>query len=81
MIEGVLPSHTLLFMAVYCMYNIFIVFALMSVFDLSPPHPRGMDTRSISSPDLWEEALDDMMHSIHLQGEDQDIIDHESEQD
>ena len=53
----------------------------MSVFDLSPPHPRGMDTYSISSPDLGEDALDDMMHHIHLQGEDQDFIDCESEQE
>ena len=71
MIEGALPSHTLLFTAVYCMYYIFIVLALMSVFDLSPPHPRGMDTYSISSLDLQEDALDNMMRPIHLQGADQ----------
>ena len=53
----------------------------MSVFDLSPPCPRGMDTYSISSPDFQENALDDMMHCIHLQGEDQDFIDRESEQE
>ena len=73
MIGGALPSHTLLFMAVYCMYYIFIVLTLMSVFELSSPHPRGVDTYSVSSPDLWEDALDDMMHYIHLQGEDQDF--------
>ena len=81
MIEGASPSHTLLFTAVYCMYYIFIVLAFMSVFDLHPPHPRGMDTYSISSPDLREDALDDMMRHIHLQGGDQDFIDHESEQE
>ena len=53
----------------------------MSVFDLSPPHPRGMDTYSISSPDLWEDALDNMMRCIWLQNEDQDFMDHESEQE
>ena len=63
------------------MYCIFIALALMAVFDLSPPHLRGMDTYSISSPDLREDALDDMMHRIHLQGEDQDFIDCESEQE
>ena len=81
MVAEALPSHTFLFMAVYCMYYFFIVLALMSVFDLSPPHPRGMDTYSISSPDLQEDALDDMMHHIRLQGEDQDFIDCESEQE
>ena len=81
MVGGDSPSHTLLFTAVYCMYYIFIVLALISVFDLSPPHPRGMNTYSISSPDLWEDALDDMLCRIHLQGEDQDFIDCESEQE
>ena len=81
MIEGALPSHTLLFTAVYCMYNIFIVLALMSVFDLSPPCPRGMDTYSISSPELQEDALNDVMRRIRLQGKDQDFIDCESEQE
>ena len=81
MIEGASPSHTLLFTAVYCMYYIFIVLALMSVFDLSPPCPRGMDTYGISLPDLREDALDGMMCCIHLQGEDQDFIDCESEQE
>ena len=81
MIGGALPSHTSLFTTVYCMYCIFIALALMSVFDLSPPCPRGMDTYSISSPDLQEDALDDMMHRICLQGEDQDFIDRVSEQE
>ena len=81
MIGGASPSHTLLFMTVYCMYYIFIALALMSVFDLNQPHLRMMDTYSISSPDLQEDALDDMMHRIHLQGEDQDILDHASEQE
>ena len=76
-----MPSHTLLFTTVYCMYYIFLVLPLTSVFDLSPPCPRGMDTYSISSPDLQEDALDDMMHRIRLQGEDQDFIDCESEQE
>ena len=80
MIGGASPSHTL-FTTVYCMYCIFIPLALMSVFDLSPPHLRGMDTYSISSPDLREDALDDMMRHIHLQGEGQDFIDQESEQE
>ena len=53
----------------------------MSVFDLSLPHPRGMDTYSISSPDLQEDALHDMMCRICLQGEDQDFIDCESQQE
>ena len=81
MIGGALPSHIFLFTTVYCMDCIFIALALMSVFDLSPPWLRGMDTYSISSPDLREDALDEMMCRIRIQGEDQDFIDREREQE
>ena len=80
MVAEASPSHTFLFTAVYCMYYIFIVLALMPVLNSSPPPPNGMDTYSISSPDLQEDAPDDMMCHIRLQGEDQDFMDHESEQ-
>ena len=55
----------------------------MSVFE-SPPHPSTrmeMDqTYYLSSPDLMEDALDDMMHRIRLQSDDPDFLE-DSERD
>ena len=51
----------------------------MSVFYLSPPHSRRMDTYSIGLTDLREDALDDMMHHIHLNSKDPELLEHESE--
>ena len=87
MVEGASPSHTFLFTVVYCMYYILTVLALMSVFNLSPPHSTGMmeteQTYNIGSSDLCDDALDDMMHHISLQSDDQGYldqeVDHESE--
>ena len=49
----------------------------MSVFE-SPPHPsirmERDQTYSLSSPDLREDALDDMMRRIHLQSDDPDFL-------
>ena len=45
----------------------------MSVFDLSPPHSEKMDTYSIGSTDLREDALDDMMCLIHLNSEEPEL--------
>ena len=38
-----------------------------------------MDTYSIGSTDLREDALDDMMHHICLNSEDPELLEHESE--
>ena len=53
----------------------------MSVFELSPPHSRKMDTYSIGSADLREDALDDMMHCIHLNSQDPELLEHENERE
>ena len=49
----------------------------MSVFESPPHHSVRMDqdqTYSTGSPDLREDALDDMLHRIHLQSDDPDIL-------
>ena len=51
----------------------------MSVFELSPPHPKKMDTYSIGSADLREDALDDMMRHICLNSQDPDLLERENE--
>ena len=60
------------------------VLVYISVFE-SPPHHSvrmGQDqTYSIGSPDLREDALDDMLHRIHLQSDDPDILEQEAERD
>ena len=52
-----------------------LLLVCMSVFE-SPPHSSTRmerdQTYNISSPDLREDALDDMMHRIHLQSDDPD---------
>ena len=53
----------------------------MSVFNLSPLHSRKMDTYSIGSTDLREDALDDMMHRICLSSEESELLECESEQE
>ena len=66
----------------------FIAFILlltyMSVFE-SPPHCSvRMDqeqTYNISSQDLREDALDDMLCRIHLQSDDPDVLEHDAERD
>ena len=35
---------------------------------------RGLVVKGLSSPDLREDALDDMMHRIHLQSDDPDFL-------
>ena len=58
-----------------------LVLAYMSVFK-SPPHRSvRMDqdqTYNIGSPDLREDALDDMLHRIHLQSDDPDALEHDT---
>ena len=51
----------------------------MSVFDLSPLCSRRMDTYSIGSTDLREDALDDMMRCIHLNRQDPELLECENE--
>ena len=81
MVEGASPSHTFLFTVVYCMYYILTVLVLISVFDLSPPCSTGMvekeQTYNIGSSDLCEDALDNMMHCLCLQSDDQGYLDQE----
>ena len=56
----------------------------MSVFE-SPPHCSArMDqdqNYNISSQDLREDALDDMLYRIHLQSDDPDVLEHDAEMD
>ena len=57
-----------------------LVSIYMSVFESPPHHFVRMDqdqTYSIGSPDLREDALDDMLHRIHLQSDDPDILEQE----
>ena len=56
----------------------------MSVFESPPCHSIRIDQDqmySIGSPDLREDALDDMLHRIHLQSDDPDILEQEAERD
>ena len=69
----------------YCIaFMLASVLVYMSVFESPPHHSVGMDqdqTYSIGSPDLREDALDDMLHRIHLQSDDPDILEQEAERD
>ena len=86
--QGALPSHTLMFIFVYRQYRYCMIFVLlvvyMSVFE-SPLHPSTRMERDqmyyLSSPDLREDALDDMMCRIHLQSDDPDLFEQEAERD
>ena len=81
-------SHTLTFISLYKQYRYFIKFVLvlafLSVFESPPPHSARMDqdqTYNIGSPDLREDALADMLCRIHLQSDDSDILEHDTERD
>ena len=86
--QGALPSHTLTFIFVYRQYRHYMIFALlvvyMSVFE-SPPCPSTMMERDqtyyLSSPDLREDAVDNMMCRICLQSDDPDLLEQEAERD
>ena len=85
MSQRALSSHTLTFISVYkCMYYIALLLAHMSVFESLPRHSVRMDqeqTKNISSPDLREDALDNMLCRIHLQIDDPDVLEHDAERD
>ena len=54
-----------------------VVPAYLSVFESPPHHSIRMDqdqTYSVGSPDLREDALDDMLHRIHLQSDDPEYL-------
>ena len=56
----------------------------MSVFESPPHHSARVDqdqTYNISSPDFREDALDDMLHRIHLQSDDPDVFEQDAERD
>ena len=58
--------------------------AYMSVFESPPCHSIRMDldqTYSVGSPDLREDALDDMLCRIHLQSDDSEYLEQEAERD
>ena len=59
-----------------------LLLAYMSVSE-SPPHHsvRWIRNNHISSADLREDALDDMLHRICLQSDDPDILEHDAERD
>ena len=81
------PSHTLMFIIVYkYLYCIVLVLLLahMSVFESPPHHSIRMEwdqMYSISSSDLKEDTLDDMLCRIHLQSDDPDLLEQEFERD
>ena len=63
-----LPSHTLTFTSVCRQYRYIIAFVLvlayMSLFESPPWHSTSIDqdqTYNVGSPDLREDALDDML--------------------
>ena len=61
-----------------------LLLAYMSVFESPPCCSVRMDqeqTCNISSPDLREDALDDMLCRIHLQSDDPDVLEHHAERD
>ena len=61
-----------------------LVSIYMSVFESPPHHSIRMDQDqmySIGSLDLREDALDDMLHRIHLQSDNPDILEQEAERD
>ena len=61
-----------------------LVSVYMSVFESPPRHSVRMDqdqTYSIGAPDLREDALDDMLHRIHLQSDDPELLEQEAERD
>ena len=56
----------------------------MSVFESPPHHSARIDqdqTYNIGSPDLREDALDDMFCKIRLQSDDPDILERDAERD
>ena len=59
--------------------------AYMSVIESPPRHSIRMDhpeqTYIIGTSDLREDALDDMLHRIHLQSDDPDFLEQEAERD
>ena len=83
-----LPSHTLKFTSVQKQYRYIIAFVLvlvhMSVFESPPCHSARMDpdqTYNIRSPDLREDALDDMLLRIRLQSDDSETSKSDAERD
>ena len=82
------PSHTLTFISVYKQCRYFIAFVLLlahiSVFESPPCHSERMDqdqTYNIGYPDLREDALDDMLHRIHLQSDNPEVLECDAERD
>ena len=60
------------------------VLTYMSVFESPPCHSIRMDreqTCNIGSPDLREDALDDMLRRVHLQSDDPEYLEEEAERD
>ena len=56
----------------------------MSVFESPPCHSIRMDREQMyntGSPDLREDALNDMLHRIRLQSDDQEYLEQEAERD
>ena len=54
------------------------------MFESTPHHSVRMDqdqTYNIGSPDLREDALDDMLRRICLQSDDPDVLEHDAERD
>ena len=77
------------YVSVYCIAFVLAlllasVSIYMSVFESPPRHSIRMDqdqTCRSGSPDLREDALDDMLHRIHLQSDDPELLEQEAERD
>ena len=86
MSQRALPSQTLMFASVYKQYRYItaLVLVCMSVFE-SPPHcsirTDQDQTYNIGSPDLREDALDDMLRRIRLQSDDPENLESDAERD
>ena len=76
--------YRIAFVLASVLVSVSIYYIYISVFESPPCHSIRMDPDqmySIGSPDLREDALDDMLHRIHLQSDDRDILEQEAERD
>ena len=56
----------------------------MSLFESPPPHSTSIDqdqTYNVGSPDLREDALDDILQRIHIQSDDPEVLERDAERD
>ena len=81
MSQRALTSHKLTFISVYRQYRYFTAFVLLLAYMSVSLRMNPDQTYNIGSPDLREDALDDMLHRIHLQSDDPEVLEHDAERD